>query len=344
MGIVGLGAATRQIHLPAYAGIPSLEVAGGVDPAAKPGAFPFPLFSSLEELIEKARPDIVAVVTPPEHHFPLASLALSAGCHVFCEKPFVTELRHADALCELSRQTGRFVVVNNQYRFMAIHEAARSRIGTPDFGDLLFLSAHQSFYTSPETEAGWRGQDPQRTCKEFGTHVLDLCRFLFGEDPLTISARMPRVGRGGPDYLDLLQLEFSGDRVAHVTLDRLCRGPHRYLTLRLDGSDGYIETQLGGGIEVHAGVRGGTRRPYLDVDAFLGGRARLFHGERHQNIARDPIDIFAQATRRLVQAFLRALDEGTIPPCSADDNRRTLALMLAAYESDARRVPITLEY
>jgi predicted dehydrogenase len=250
-------------------------------------------------------------------------------------------LEAADRACALARERGRALVVNNQYRFMDIHREARRRIGTPEFGDLLFLSIQQSFFTTEATEAGWRGRDPRRTWKEFGTHVIDLCRFFFDEDPQAVTARMPRPGgQDAPDLLDLVQLEFSRDRVASVVLDRLCRGPHRYLAVRLDGSAGTIESTLGGRAEVRAGVRGGTRRPFVSVEVSLGGRARLFHGERARTIASEPLDVFARATRRLVAAMLEALDRGTVPPSDGDDNRRTLAAMLAAYDSAERRATV----
>jgi predicted dehydrogenase len=106
--------------------------------------------------------------------------------------------------------------------------------------------------------------------------------------------------------------------------------------VRLDGSAGYIESRLGGSLEVRAGVRGGTRRPFLGADLSLGGQARLFHGERSRKIASEPLDVFARATRRLVAAMLEALDRGEVPPPHGGDNRHTLALMLAAYESAER--------
>jgi predicted dehydrogenase len=345
IALVGLGAAARSIHLPACARLPEVEVVGGCDPAAQPGDFPFPLFRSPEEMLERTRPDVLAVVTPPESHHALARLGLLAGCHVFCEKPFTSDLAEAADLVELSRRLGRWVVVNNQYRFMNVHRGARKQIGRPEFGELLFLDASQTFFVTDRTEAGWRGRDPRRTCKEFGTHVLDLCRFFFGEDPLSVTARMPRgQAGGGPDYLNLIQVEFSGDRVAHVTLDRLCRGPHRYLNLRLDGSRGCIETSLGGRAELAVGLRPGSWRPSARLDLWPGGAARLYHGERWTTIARDPLGVMAHATRRLLRAFLRAVSTGSEPPCHADDNRRTLALMLAAYESAERRAPVPMRY
>jgi predicted dehydrogenase len=343
IALAGLGRAAREIHLPAYRGIPGLLVVGGTDAAGAGSGLPFPLFPSAEEMLERTRPEILAVLTPPSSHFALTSLGLRAGCHVLVEKPFMPTLEEALDVCERSRAAKRWVVVNNQYRFMNIHAEAKKRIGAPEFGDLLFLEARQTFRTTEATEAGWRGDEPRRTGQEFGTHVFDLCRFFFGEDPVAVTARMPRPGNpGGADYLDLVRLDFSGDRSAQVTLDRLCRGPHRYLTLRLDGSAGMLETTIGGRLELRAGVRG--RAPFLEGDFAPGGRARLYHGERYATIARDPLDLFAAATRRLVLAFLEALDTGGVPPCHAEDNRRTLALMLAAYESDAKRATVEMRY
>jgi D-apiose dehydrogenase len=345
VAIAGLGVAARTIHLPAYAGMQDVRVVGGFDPAAREGDFPFPLFRSLQAMLEQARPDILAVASPPAFHFEQAKQGLLAGCHVLCEKPFTTTLEEADELVKLSKSSGRWVVVNQEFRFMETNRAVKDRVGCADFGELLFLSAHQTFPMSESSEVGWRGQGMQRTCKEFGIHVLDLCRFLFNEEPRTIYARMPRGKHaGGPDHLDLIELRFSGDRAAHIILDRLSRGPHRYLDMRIDGSKGTIETSLGGRLAFHAGLHGGTRKPFLNFDISKGGRARLYHGERFKKIASEPSGIFAHATGKLFRAFTDALDSNTVPPCHAEDARRSLALVLAAYESDATGAAIELHH
>ncbi|NNM20043.1 MAG: Gfo/Idh/MocA family oxidoreductase [Gammaproteobacteria bacterium] len=345
IAICGLGAAAHEIHLPAYKKVPSVEVVGGCDPRVDGGDFPFPVFDSVDKMIDRVRPDILSVVTPPSTHFELAAVGLESGCHVLCEKPFMPTMDQADQIVKLSEKVGRHIVVNNQYRFMNIHEAAKHCIGTPEFGDLLFLSASQTFFVSEHTEDGWRGSDPQRTCKEFGIHVLDLARYYFGEDPTAVYARMPKGKHPeGPDYLNLIQLEFSGDRVALISLDRLSRGPHRYLDIRLDGSEAVVETSLGGKMELNAGIRGGTRRPYAGLDVSLGGRARLYRGEKYRKLASDPLDLFAHATSKLMAAFVEALKRGTTPPCNGADNKRTLALVFAAYESGARNEPVIMQY
>jgi predicted dehydrogenase len=342
IAIAGLGRAARRIHLPAYRSIASMEIVGGCDPLARAEEFSFPLFASVPEMLGRTKPHILSVVTPPDSHYALTRLGLGAGCHVFCEKPFMNNLDEADTIVCLSKDVGRQVVVNNQFRFMRIHRAAKQMIGQAEFGDLVFLSMHQTFFVTEETEAGWRGERTQRTAMEFGTHVLDLCRYFFGEEPTSISVRMPRGKHHpkGPDYLNLIQLEFSGDRVAHITLDRLSRGRHRYLDIRLDGEAGCIETSLGGRMEVCAGVRATKRRPFVTFDFAMGGRARFYRGEKFLTLAKEPANVFACATGELVKAFLRALERGETAPCDSVDNRHTLALMLAAYESDARRMTI----
>jgi len=334
--IVGLGAAAREIHLPAYRGLAQVELVGAADPVARE-RFPFPVFETAAELLAQTRPDVVAVLTPPASHFEIARMALEAGCHVLCEKPVTPTLEEADALAALARKAERRLVVNQEYRFMRIHQAAKAALGGPAFGDLVFLSAEQTFFTTASSEAGWRGRDPERTAKEFGIHILDLCRFFFEDEPVAVSARMPRPGQDtGPDRLDLIRLDFPGDRVAQITLDRLTRGRHRYLALRLDGTRACIETEIGGAASVRAGLRARTRRPFLEVDFALGGQARMYTGERFHKLAAEPRNVFARATQRLCSAFLDALDRGTVPPCSIEDNRKSLALVRAAYESAAR--------
>ena len=345
LAIAGLGAAARTIHLPAYRRLPRLEVVGGHDPAGLGSSFAFPCFDSVQTMLERTQPDLLVVASPPATHYDLVRSGLEAGCHVLCEKPFMPTLEQARSIVAMAARLDRRVVVNQQYRFMNIHHQARNLCGRRELGDLLFVSARQTFRTDSKTEAGWRGGDPQRTCKEFGIHVLDLCRFFFDADPVRVTARMPRPhDPAGPDLLDLIQLEFPGGRAAEISLDRLTRGRHSYLEMRLDGTHGCIETRLGGGIELRFGLRGGRRRPFFELDVSLGGRARLYHGERYRNVARDPLNLFSRATGRLMEAYLDALEAEAAPPCEGADNLRSLALMFAAYASDRLGTTLEMDY
>jgi len=78
IAVVGLGAAARQIHLPAYRKLPNLQVVAGVDDRPT-GTWPFPVFTSTEEMLDRMKPEIVAVATPPASHFEMTRMALDVG-------------------------------------------------------------------------------------------------------------------------------------------------------------------------------------------------------------------------------------------------------------------------
>jgi predicted dehydrogenase len=336
VAIAGVGRAAKVIHIPALRKLSGVEIVGVYDPRQEPCGFPS--FATFDQLL-KTKPDVVVIATPPDSHLPIAVAALQAGAHVFCEKPLANSVEQADAIAAAARAAGRQVCVNSEFPFMPMHLAATREIGSERFGRLLFVEANQTFVVNEETEAGWRGQDPQRTFKEFGTHVIDLCKAFFGERPIGMRARMPRpFASGGPDYLNLVRLEFSGDRVAQITLDRLTKGKHRYLDLRLVGEKGTIETSLGGSAEVRLGLRPKGRTPFTEWSVHLGGVARLYHGERFTTLARAPLDLYPDATARLYRAFFEAISEGREPPNSIAEARDTLDLIYRAY-AEAQATP-----
>src|SRR3954452_1840071 len=242
VAIAGFGQAAKTIHIPALKKLADVEIVGVYDPREEPSGFRS--FGTLEQLLE-TRPDVVVIATPPESHRLIALAALQAGAHVFCEKPLANSIEEADAIAAAAKAAGRQVCVNSEFPSMPMHLAAAREIGSERFGRLLFVEAHQTFVVTEETEAGWRGQDPQRTFKEFGTHVIDLCKAFFGERPIGMSARMPRpFGNGGPDYLNPVRAEFSDRRVARLPLALLTEGKPRCFDLRLVGEKGTIEPIL----------------------------------------------------------------------------------------------------
>jgi len=98
VGYVGLGWATHAFHLPGAKRLSSVEIAGGADPSDEQRArwtkeTCSPAFATLDELVEQAKPEAIVVATPPDSHAALCVQALSAGAHVFCEKPFVSRTR-----------------------------------------------------------------------------------------------------------------------------------------------------------------------------------------------------------------------------------------------------------
>lgn len=341
VAIIGLGAVTRNIHLPAYAKLKDrMSVVGGCDPDSDARKFAREKWSVPEvydnprEMIEKEGPDIVAVCTPPVLHREQTLMALDYGCHVFCEKPLAESLRQADEIIQAAERAQRFVVVNNQFPYMNIHTSAKKLIGSPEFGQLLFLSAWQTFRTTENTEAEWRGKLERRVCFEFGVHVFELIRFFFEDTPVKVMAHMPNpLGIMKSDVINIISVEFSDGRAASIVLNRLSKGPERYLDMRLDGEFATIHTSIGGRVGFKAGLHTREKRPFIGLDFVQGGKAVLQSGNREKLIAKDGINPFASSTAVHFGNFIDAILNGGKPPCTASDNRDTLALMFAAYDS-----------
>ncbi len=341
LAILGLGAVTHNIHLPAYRQLQDkVKVVAGCDIDAKArqaatqkGTVP-EVFSTAEEMMEKSKPDVVAICTPPSLHYQQSLLALDYGCHVFCEKPFADSLEQVDGIIAASEKARRLVVVNNQFPYMNIHRSAKSLIGSTEFGQLLFLHASQTFRPTAETEANWRGEMQRRVGFEFGVHVFELIRFFFEATPVKVFSHMPKPAADiTSDAINITSVEFADGRAASILLDRLSKGPERYLDLRLDGEYAAIHTSIGGEVRFEVGIHTRAKRPFFGWHFFKGGKAVLQKGNRSRVIARDGLNPFASATAYHFNNFIKAIEQGGEPPATARDNRNTLALVFAAYDS-----------
>src|SRR5438874_7868900 len=96
LAIAGLGAVTRNIHLPAYARLEEKVVlVGGCDVQTEARANfakwhpAIPPFCDFTEMLRATKPTVVAICTPPFLHHGHCLEALRQGCHVFSDKPLV---------------------------------------------------------------------------------------------------------------------------------------------------------------------------------------------------------------------------------------------------------------
>jgi predicted dehydrogenase len=82
-------------------------------------------FDDFTNFLEKGRPDVVHITTPPGSHFVLAKTCLEAGCHVYVEKPFTLYAHEAEELISLANHFGRKITAGHDDQFT--HVARRMR-------------------------------------------------------------------------------------------------------------------------------------------------------------------------------------------------------------------------
>ncbi len=337
--LVGLGQVVRNIHLPALAPLGEryrIDIAFDPDRAARERfaqAHPNVRVVESFERVLAAEPEVALIASPPAMHARQTIAALEAGCHVFCEKPMAESLEEADLMLAAMRRADRRLLINSEFPDMAAHQAARAEIGSSRFGRLLFVQMTQSFRTDDATEAGWRRDAQKRVCFEFGVHAFELACFYMGSTPSRLNCRMPDPMGAGKEVLNLISLEWPDGRSASIILNRLARGPHRYLDLTLTGERAEIACTLGGEARFEVGLRTNPTRPYASWAWAPGGRAVLREGDRSRVLATESFEPFADATRSRLMAFDRWIRDGDPPERGPDEHRKILALTLAAYEA-----------
>lgn len=79
-----------------------------------------PVFEQPVPLLEAVRPDVLAIVVPPDAHHLVTAAAAARGCHVVSETPIATTLAMAEDMISRCRRAGVVLeVAENVWRFPA---------------------------------------------------------------------------------------------------------------------------------------------------------------------------------------------------------------------------------
>lgn len=337
-----------MLHLPALSSISGVSFVGACDldsgrrdrAAAR---FKVPMFADYDTMLSQARPEVVVVATPPEHHVDACLRALAAGAHVICEKPFATTINEGRRILEAAQAASRRVALNFEFREMGIAGAVRNRIGTAGVGPLHFAHVWQSMDLPPWKEPGWRGQLSRGVLFEAGVHLVDYALALFGERPLSVSATMSTCGVRDEqtDSVALVTIEFPRGRVAQVTQNRLSPGDTRYFEVSADCAEATLRGSFGGRARVSMGMLR-SPKPHVRLEYGPSGIAWQEQGANRRVFARNPKEAGMHATLQLLDKTLKAFASGDAPPASGEAGLLSLEVLAACYHSadTGRRVAL----
>jgi len=76
-----------------------------------PDLAPYPIFDDFHAALAQTKPDLVVVATYTDSHAEYAIAAMQAGAHVFVEKPLAGNVKDAERVVAMARQTGAKLVV-----------------------------------------------------------------------------------------------------------------------------------------------------------------------------------------------------------------------------------------
>jgi predicted dehydrogenase len=166
-------------------------------------------YSSVDDLLEKERPDGVTICTPASTHFAVASKTLKAGVHTFVEKPMTSSAKEAQDLIVEAEKAGRILTVGFIERFNPAITELKKMITQGTLGRPILFEYHR------ENRRGENIVDVG-VVKDASVHDIDTARWLFGEEPKTVYARVGSVMGKNEDFATIL-LGFGDERTAFIT-------------------------------------------------------------------------------------------------------------------------------
>jgi predicted dehydrogenase len=263
-------------------------------------------YGSYEELI--ADPDIDAIYNPlPNHlHLPWTTLAAEAGKHVLCEKPIGMNASEARAMIGVRDRTGVKIMEAFMTRlhpqWLRTREILRGgSIGEPRAIHCVFSYNNRDPKNIRNIPAYGGG-----ALMDIGCYPITMSRFLFGAEPLRVSAAIERDPEMGTDRLTSALLEFPGGHAAFTCSTQLAP----YQRLFVFAEKGRIEVE----IPVNAPPDEPTR-------IFVDGIEESFPVCDQYTVQGD--------------AFSRAILDGTEVPVTLEDSLANMAVIDAVVRSAA---------
>ncbi len=132
--------------------------------------------ASREELLDNC--DAVLVCAPNKTHIEIASAAVAAGKHVFCEKPFSIGVEDAGKLLQIANAGKGVFQVGHNRRYAPVYAKLKEFLG-----ETQAHSAHIKMNRGELKNPVWTG-DTNVTggfLYETTIHLFDMMRFQFGE-------------------------------------------------------------------------------------------------------------------------------------------------------------------
>ncbi|MBU1088096.1 MAG: SDR family NAD(P)-dependent oxidoreductase [Candidatus Omnitrophica bacterium] len=133
-------------------------------------------FNLLNDLIEKFKPDVVHILTPPASHRDIAIQCLNKGVHVLIEKPMCVSVEDADEIIKAAKDAKLLVCVDHMRLYESPMLRFRKIYDSGVLGEIVKISAGYSYDSKArvDTDAAsrWRNKLPGASFFDVLPHPL----------------------------------------------------------------------------------------------------------------------------------------------------------------------------
>lgn len=184
LAIVGVGKIVRDQHLPSISANPDFKL---IATASRHGTVDgVESFTAIEDMLAAVSAiDAVSLCMPPQYRYEAAHKALSAGKHVFLEKPPGATLSEVADLESLAKLKGVSLFASWHSRYAPAVETARSFLAATRINSVHVIWKEDVRHWHPNQEWIWQAGglgvfDPGINALSIVTHILPKAIFLTG--------------------------------------------------------------------------------------------------------------------------------------------------------------------
>ncbi|WP_159885061.1 Gfo/Idh/MocA family protein [Paenibacillus puerhi] len=325
VAVIGCGSIARVRHIFEYSLLPQVELVAFCDlneERAQKFADQYggKVYTDYRTLLEEVKPDAVSVCTPNAIHAEVTIAAAKVGAHVLVEKPMAATTAEADAMIQAAEAAGVHLMVGHNQRLMPPHVKAKEILESGKLGKVLTfrtsfghpgperwsVDGRESwFFRKPEAVMGAMG--------DLGVHKSDLIRWLLADEVSEVAAFVDTRHKEGTDVDDnatcILRMK-SGAIGTLVASWTYYKGEDNSTVLWCE--NGVMKIGTDPQDQVIVELRDGTIEKYN-----VGG---ISTNEQ-------------QLTSGVIREFVEGILSGTPPRISGEEGKRSLNVILAAFES-----------
>ena len=174
-------------------------------------------YSSLEEVLNDKRVDMITVAVPNDSHLDIVVRALDAGINVLCEKPVAMSLEELDLMIAAAKRNGKIFSVHQNRRFDVDYLAIKKIVSDGKIGKPLRIESR--IHGSRGIPSDWRGEKEHGggMILDWGVHLIDQMLGIVYDRRITgVYCRCDHITNYEVDDGFKLDLYFEGGLTARI--------------------------------------------------------------------------------------------------------------------------------
>jgi UDP-N-acetylglucosamine 3-dehydrogenase len=235
VAVIGIGFWGRN-HVRVFQELPQTELVGICDVntervSALAKELKIEGYTDSNQLLKREDLDAVSICTWTTAHAEEATRALNAGKHVLVEKPIASTVPEAKKIVKLAKKKGLHLMVGFIERFNPGVQRVKEAINEGKIGTLVSATARRV------------SQWPERlgdigVVKDTAIHDIDVMRYIFGEDPVAVYAKVGNLRHTKFEDYAQIMLSYKDNKTAFIETNWLT--PYKTRSLIVTGSEAII--------------------------------------------------------------------------------------------------------